>query len=163
MWVLADSTWGLLETDIWMLWACGCCLVAKSRSTFCDPIECNTPDFPDHSLPDFAQMHVHWVGDAIQPSHPVPPSSPHPFNIREHQGLSQQQQWAGGRVLATALGASGNRHIDAMESHAHCALTLQLLSYLNAWSLGRGPFFLGGFESLQSSLSNSFPLEILSK
>ena len=37
-----------------------------------DPMDCNTPGLPDHhQLPEFSQTHVHWVGDAIQPSHPL--------------------------------------------------------------------------------------------
>ena len=37
---------------------------------FCDPMDCSMPCFPVlHNLPDFAQTHVHWISDAIQPSH----------------------------------------------------------------------------------------------
>ena len=40
--------------------------------TLCDPMDCSTPGFPVlHHLPEFAQTHVHWIGDAIQPSHPA--------------------------------------------------------------------------------------------
>ena len=55
-----------------------CCSVAKLCLTLCDPMECSTPGFPVlHHLLEFAQTHVHWVGDAIQPSHPRPlPSLP---------------------------------------------------------------------------------------
>ena len=46
-----------------------CCSVAKSCPTICDPVECSTPGFPVlHYLLEFAQTHVHWVDDAIQPS-----------------------------------------------------------------------------------------------
>ena len=46
------------------------CSVAKSCLILCDPMDCSTPGFPVlHYLPEFAQTHVHWVGDAIQPSH----------------------------------------------------------------------------------------------
>ena len=46
--------------------------VAQSCSTLCDPIDRSMPDFPvHHQLPDFAQTRVHWVGDVIQPSHPL--------------------------------------------------------------------------------------------
>ena len=57
-------------------------------STLCDPIDCSTPGFPVyHQLPEFTQTPVHWVGDAIQPSHPLSsPSSP-AFNLSQHQGL----------------------------------------------------------------------------
>ena len=48
------------------------CSVAKLCPTLCDPLDCSTPGFPSfpvlHYLQEFAQMHVHWVGDAIQPS-----------------------------------------------------------------------------------------------
>ena len=46
--------------------------------TLCDPMDCSTPGFPvHHQLPEVAQTHVHGVGDAIQPSHPLfSPSSP---------------------------------------------------------------------------------------
>ena len=43
----------------------------------CDPMDCSTPGFPVlHSLPEFAEIHVHWASDAIQPSHPPSPPSP---------------------------------------------------------------------------------------
>ena len=46
-----------------------CCSVAQSCPTLCDPMDCSTPGFPVlHHLPELAQTHVHWVGDAIQPS-----------------------------------------------------------------------------------------------
>ena len=49
-----------------------CCSVAKLHLTFCNPMDCSTPGFPVlHFLPEFAQTHVHWVGDVIQPSHPL--------------------------------------------------------------------------------------------
>ena len=52
-----------------------CCLVAKSCLTLCDPMDCRTPVFPvHHHLLEVVQALVHWVGDAIQPSHPL--SSP---------------------------------------------------------------------------------------
>ena len=48
----------------------------------CDPMNCSTLGLPvPHHLVEFAQVHVHWVGDAIQPSHPLPPSSPFAFSV----------------------------------------------------------------------------------
>ena len=56
-------------------------------------MECSTPGFPvPHHLLEFAQVHIHWIGDTIQPSHPLLPSSPSAFNLSQHQGLFQ---WAG--------------------------------------------------------------------
>ena len=42
-----------------------------------------------HQLPEFTQTHVHWVGDVIQPSHPLSSPSPPDFNLSQHQGLFQ--------------------------------------------------------------------------
>ena len=65
-------------------------VVAKQCLTLCDPMDWNTPGLPvSHCLPEFAQVHIHCVGDAIQPSHPLPPSSPFAFNVSQHQGLFQ--------------------------------------------------------------------------
>ena len=51
-----------------------CCSVAKSCPTICHPVDFSIPDFPVlHRLPEFAQIHVHSVGVAIQPSHPLSP------------------------------------------------------------------------------------------
>ena len=56
------------------------------------PLDCSTPGFPVlHYLPEFAQTHVHWVSDAIQPSHPLSPSFP-ALNLSMHQG---RFQWVG--------------------------------------------------------------------
>ena len=70
-----------------------CCLVAKSCSALCDPMNCSTPDLPVlHYLPLFAQIYVHWVKDAIQQSPPLLPAFPPALNFFfQHQGLFQ---WA---------------------------------------------------------------------
>ena len=52
----------------------------------CDPMDCSTPGFPVHH---YLSVHVHSVGDAIQPSHPLPPSSPFAFSLSQLQGLFQ--------------------------------------------------------------------------
>ena len=62
--------------------------VTQSCLTLCNPIDCSTPGFPVyHELPELTQTHVHWVGDAIQPSHPLSSPSPPAFNLSQHQGL----------------------------------------------------------------------------
>ena len=51
--------------------------VAQSCTTLCEPMDCSTPGLPvHHQLPEFTQTHVHWVGDAIQPSRPLVSPSP---------------------------------------------------------------------------------------
>ena len=50
-----------------------CCLVARSL-TLCDPMNCSTPGFPVlHYLPEFAETLIHWLSEAIHPSHPLFP------------------------------------------------------------------------------------------
>ena len=61
-----------------------------SHLTFCNPMNCSTLGFPVlHHLPELAQIHVHQVGDAIQPSHLLSSPSPPALNLCQHQGLSQ--------------------------------------------------------------------------
>ena len=58
-----------------------CCSVAKFCPTLCNPMDCSMPGFPvPHHLPELVQIHVHWVSDAIQPSHPLSSSSPPAFD-----------------------------------------------------------------------------------
>ena len=66
-------------------------LVAQSCPTLCDPMDCSTPGFlVHHQLPEPAQTHVHHVGNAIQPSHPLSSPSPSAFSLSQHQGLFQR-------------------------------------------------------------------------
>ena len=61
-----------------------------SCPTLCNSMGSSTPGFPvHHQLPEFAQTHVHRVGDAIQLSHPLLSPSPPAFNLSQHQGLFQ--------------------------------------------------------------------------
>jgi len=60
-------------------------LVAQSCPTLCDPMACSKPGFPVyHQLQEFTQTHVHQVGDAIQPSHPLSSPFPPTFNLSQH-------------------------------------------------------------------------------
>ena len=68
-------------------WVTTCCSVAQSCLTLCDPMDCSTPGFPVlHHLPELARTHVHWVSDAIQPSHPLSPPSPSALKLFQQQG-----------------------------------------------------------------------------
>ena len=58
------------------------CSVIKLCPTLCNLMDCSTPGFSvPHHLPEFAQVHVHRIGDATQPSHPLTPSSPPALNL----------------------------------------------------------------------------------
>ena len=65
--------------------------VAQLCLTLCDSMDCSIPGLPVyHQLPEFTQTHVHWVGDAIQPSHPLSSPCPPTFNLSQHQSLSNE-------------------------------------------------------------------------
>ena len=65
-------------------------LVAQLCPTLCDPMNCTMPALVvHHQLLEFTQTHVHRVGDAIQPSHPLSFPSPPAPNPSQHQGLFQ--------------------------------------------------------------------------
>ena len=71
-----------------------CChSIAKLCPTLHHPMDCSTPGFSVFCcLPEFAHVHVHRVGEAIYPSHPLPPPSPVAFSLSQHQGIFQ---WVG--------------------------------------------------------------------
>ena len=72
------------HTDIYSQFSSVC----QSCLSLCNPMDCSTPGLPvHHQLPELAQTHVHRVGDAIQPSHPLLSPSPLVFNLSQHQGL----------------------------------------------------------------------------
>ena len=84
---------------IWKIWkwlvdlfftTCPCyCIqfssVSQSCPTLCNPMNCSTPGLPvHHQIPEPTQTHVHWVGDTIQPSHPLSSPSPPALNLSQH-------------------------------------------------------------------------------
>ena len=78
--------------------------VTQSCLTFCDPMNCSTPGLPvHHQLPEFTQSHVHQVGDAIQPSHPLSSPSPHAPNPSQSQSLFHEFfTWSGQSIRVSA-------------------------------------------------------------
>ena len=68
---------------------CWCyCSVSRLCPSLCNPMDYSTPGLSvPHHLPEFAQVHVHWIGDVIQPSHLLLPSSPFAFSLSQDQGL----------------------------------------------------------------------------
>ena len=81
--------------------------VAQSCPTLCDPVDCSTLGFPvHHQLLEIA--HVHWVSDAIQPSHPLSSPSPLAFNLSRHQGFFPVSQLfsSGGQSIGVSASAS---------------------------------------------------------
>ena len=65
---------------------CCCCSVTELCPTLCNPMGCSTLVFPVfHCLLEFAHTHVHWVSDAIQPSHPLSSPSPLTLSLSQHE------------------------------------------------------------------------------
>ena len=86
-----EPEWGLLTTSEEQRCSVQYSItLVKSLSHvwLCDPMDCSTPGLPvHHQLLELAQTHVHRVGDAIQPSHPLLSPSPPALNLSQHQGL----------------------------------------------------------------------------
>ena len=81
--------------------------VPQSCPTLCNLRDCTTPGFPlHHQLPELTQTHVHQVGDAIHPSHPLSSLSPPAFNLSQHQGLFK---WVSSSHQEAKVGARQQR------------------------------------------------------
>ena len=101
------------ETDIIV---CKFSSVTQSCLTLCDPMDYSMPGLPvHHQLLEFTQTHVHWVSDAIQPSHPLLSPSPPALNLTQHQGLSNESalhiRWPKYWSLSFNISPS-NEHLD---------------------------------------------------
>ena len=132
-----------------------CCLVAKLCLTLCNPMDYSTPGFPVlHYLPEFAQTHVHWVSDAIQPSYPLLSPSPPDFYLSQHQGLFQ---WVGSsHQVAKVLELQhwvkyGALHVCVLSSFSHVWLCATL------WTVACQAPLSMGFSRQESWSGLPFP------
>ena len=82
--------------------------VTQSCLTLCDPMNCCTPGLHvHHQLPEFTQTLIYWVGDAIQPSHPLSSPSPPALNLSQNQSLFKCQLFAsGGQSIGVSASTS---------------------------------------------------------
>ena len=79
---------------------------AQSCLTLCNSMNCSMPGLPvHHQLLEFTQTHVHWVGDAIQPSHPLSSPFPPAFNLSQHSGSFQMSQLFASGSQSTGVSA----------------------------------------------------------
>ena len=100
-----------------------CCSVAKSCPTLCGPIDCSTSgSSPLHYLPEFAQTHVHWINDAIQPSPLLLPPSPHALDFSQHQGFFPVCQLFAS--VSLSIGASASASVLSMNIQSWFSLEL---------------------------------------
>ena len=96
-----------------------CCSVAQLCLTLCYPMNCSMPGFPVlHHLPELAQTPVHWVGDAIQPSHPLSSPSPPAFSLSQNQGLFQwvSSSYQVAKVLSFSFSVSPSNEYSGLTS-----------------------------------------------
>ena len=97
--------------------------VTQSCLTLCDPMNRSMPGLPVyHQLPEFTQIHAHWVGDAIQPSHPLSSPSPPAPNPSQHQGLFQ---W-----VSSSHEVATSSNIANLSS---VSMSLLFLDYISKW------------------------------
>ena len=115
-------------------WRCWCSVV-QSCLTVCEPMDCSTPGYSVlHHLPELAQTHVHWIGDAIQPSRPLPSASPPALNLFQHQGLLLGVVFPSG---GQNNGASASAPILPVNIHGWFPLGLTSLIFLQSKGLSR--------------------------
>ena len=106
-----------------------------SRVQLCDPMDCSTPGLPvHHQLPEFTQTHVHWVGDANQPSHPVVPFSSRLQSLPASGCFPMSQLFTSG---GQSIGASASASVPPVNKGTRLPISTQETSV--AWSLGSGP------------------------
>ena len=120
--------------------------VAQSCLTLCDPMNHSTPGLPVyHQLLEFTQTHVHWVSDAIQPSHPLSSPSPPALNLSYHKGLFPMSQ----------LFASGGQSIGVSASAPVLPMNTQDWSPLEwtGWISLQSKVAAAAAKSLQSCLT----------
>ena len=100
--------------------------VTQSCPTLCDPMDCSMPGFPVyHQIPELAQTHVHWIGDAIQPSHHL--SSPSPPRLQSFP--------ASGSFPVSQFFTSGGQSIGVSASASVLPVNIQDWFYLQLTGL----------------------------
>ena len=138
---------------------------AQSCPTLCDLMNHSTPGLPvHHQLPEFTQTHVHQVGDAIQPSHPL--SSPSAPNPSQHQGLLQWVNFL--HEVAKVLGVSASASVLPMKTQDWSPLgwtgwiSLQskgLSRVFSSTTFQKHQFFGTQLSSQSNSHIHTWPLE----
>ena len=139
--------------------------VAQSCPTLCDPMNRSTPGLPVHyQLPEFTQTYVHWVGDAIQPSHPLLSPFPPALNPSQHQSFPMSQLFTrGGQstgVSALASFLPKNTQGWSLEWTDRMSLESKGLSRVFSNNVVQKHQFFGAQPSSQSnSHIHTWPLE----
>ena len=133
---------------------------------------CSTPGFPVlHYLPEFAQTHVHWVSDVIQPSHPLSPISSLAFNLSQYQDLYQGSalwiRWPKYRTFSFSISPSSeytgliSLKIDWFDLLAVQGTLKSVLQHNSkAWILRHSAFFIVQFSHPYMTTGKTIALTI---
>ena len=140
--------------------------IPQSCLTLCDPMNHSTPGLPvHHQLPEFTQIHVHRVGDAIQPSHPLSSPSPPAPNPSQHQGLFQ---WVNSSSGGQSTGVSALASVLPMNTQNWSPLGWMSWTSLQSKELSRvfsnttvqkHRFFGAQLSSQSNSHIHTWPME----
>ena len=115
---------------------CFVIVVTKSCPNLCNLMKCTTTGSPVlHYLPEFAQIHVHWVSDGIQPSHPLSSPSPLAFNFPQHHLMSHFFFTSGGQIIGASASAS------VLPMNSRCWFPLGLTGFISLQSKGISSIF----------------------
>ena len=140
--------------------------VAQSCPTLCDPMNCSTPGLPvHHHLLEFTQAHIHWVSDAIQPSHPLSSPFPPAPNPSQYQSfpMSQLFKWGGQSTGVSALASflpKKSQNWSPLEWTSWISLQSKGLSRVfSNTTVQKHQFFGAQLSSQSNSRIHSWPLE----
>ena len=122
--------------------------VQFSRSVVSDSLQPGLPVY--HQLPEFTQIHIHWVGDAIQPSHPLSSPSPPALNPSQHQSLFQWVNTSHELALASVL-SMNTQDWSPLEWTGWISLQFKGLSRVFSNTTVQKHQFFGAQLSLQSN------------
>ena len=130
-------------------------------------MDCSTPGLSvPHHLPKFAQVHIHCIGDAIQPSHPLMPSSPPDLNLSQHRGLfplvscsHQMTKNTGVLVSASVLPMSEYSGLVSLKTGLISLLSKGLSGLFSSTTVGRHQFFSTSPSVQSSSHNRTWPVE----
>ena len=132
-------------------------VVTMSHSALCDPMDCSTPGYSVlHYLPMFAQTHIHWVSDAIQPPHPLSPFSSCPQSFLASDSFPMSRLFT---YVAKILEYSASASVLSMNIHGW--YPLGLIGLISLLSKGLTRVFSSTtvwkheFFSIQPSLQSS--------
>ena len=150
----------------WLIYSVQFSSVAPSCPMLCDPMNCSTPGLlVQNQLPESTQTHVHRVGDAIQPSHPLSSPTPPASNPSQHKSfpMSQLFAWGGQSIGVSALASALSKNTQDQSPFQRTGwISLQskgLLGVFSNTTVQKHQFFSAQLSSQSNSHIHTWPLE----